>query len=918
MDETGLNYRLAEILSSKFGLDIEGERDVGFGKRVDILATVLGVGNNNVRIALEMEKHGTNKKREAVKDAASRIGVNPSVDLAIAAVYPKSCRVADDITPDTEITYLHVTKEDVRKFTRDNKHDHKRHADRRIWGRMTVKEIPAYVQNLHKDVGDPDVIASNLHERLDVAVLRLHTDDMKRLATALRFNYEGDNHKEEILKKHAKNGAKRALLVVAGAALFHTQLKDLDSRKPEHYTGPWPPQTLEQCRTSKKIRQDLIDAWRLILRVDYKSIFESAITVLESCTGSVFKDAITSMVEWAAITSDDIGGLRHDILGRIFHRVLDTAKQDGSFYTSTAAAAFLATLAIPKKQPLDDYRVVDPSCGTGTLLMAASERLRVTSHGTFNPTTLINKVIQGFDINTTACHMAATTLGLLSPDTNFDEMRMHALEFGKIRPGQYRAGSLELYKEEGLMPLTNWTGMGGSHIQTREGIKESMHGVFNLVIMNPPFTRNSLRHDQFTKEDEAGIKAREAYIFRNEPKGLRHSSDPMFMLLAERLLAENGTLAAIRPMAAATSAGSLMVRQFLAKHFHIETVVVSFDPNRRYFSENTTVNELLIVARRPKPEKDTPTRIVKLIVNPHSEADAIKYVEALHKEELTSYYKLQDNPQADTEDGNWYAAYFLSNHLVDVYRQIMGGDLFPICRMGDAANQRIDSRSVRLLFTRSDDPMDPSMIWPVKWSHNNEETKKMHAPTDSYLIRNEESTKRMTDDMWQIKAKHAYDNGGLLHVSETARLNKVEVFAVKTDTKSIGSKWHSFVPKSGSPETWSRAMTLYLNSTLGIMSLLGTRTFSILEYPRWGVDDIHKVPIPVFNNKTLKSLANTYAEYADADMGLLRYPSEVRSSIDQAVCDALKVSEQMVTHARFELAREPMVTARQYETASIV
>ena len=41
-----------------------------------------------------------------------------------------------------------------------------------------------------------------------------------------------------------------------------------------------------------------------------------------------------------------VSGLRHDLLGRIFHRVLDTARYDGSFYTSTAAAVLLASLAI--------------------------------------------------------------------------------------------------------------------------------------------------------------------------------------------------------------------------------------------------------------------------------------------------------------------------------------------------------------------------------------------------------------------------------------------------------------------------------------------------------------------------------------------------------------------------------------------
>ena len=85
-----------------------------------------------------------------------------------------------------------------------------------------------------------------------------------------------------------------------------------------------------------------------------------------------------------ARVSERVSGLRHDLLGRIFHRVLDTARYDGSFYTSTAAAVLLASLAL--REEGGDWSdpnyiatpsgICDPACGTGTLLMAAAERIR--------------------------------------------------------------------------------------------------------------------------------------------------------------------------------------------------------------------------------------------------------------------------------------------------------------------------------------------------------------------------------------------------------------------------------------------------------------------------------------------------------------------------------------------------------------
>ena len=64
----------------------------------------------------------------------------------------------------------------------------------------------------------------------------------------------------------------------------------------------------------------------------------------------------------------NIVGLRHDLLGRIFHKVLETARYDGSFYTTTAAATLLAQLAI--REDMCDWS--DPS---------AIARLRITGPG---------------------------------------------------------------------------------------------------------------------------------------------------------------------------------------------------------------------------------------------------------------------------------------------------------------------------------------------------------------------------------------------------------------------------------------------------------------------------------------------------------------------------------------------------------
>ena len=167
--------------------------------------------------------------------------------------------------------------------------------------------------------------------------------------------------------------------------------------------------------------------------------------------------------------SEEVAGLRHDLIGRIFHRVLDTARYDGSYYTSTAAAVLLTTLAF-REQDTDwndpnavtTLRICDPACGTGTLLMAAAERVRhlrnVAGRGTPEDEdalglALVEDVLWGYDSNLTATHMAAATVGMLSPATQFSHINIHRVRLGVFNDVPY-VGSLEFLT--GQARLAEW------------------------------------------------------------------------------------------------------------------------------------------------------------------------------------------------------------------------------------------------------------------------------------------------------------------------------------------------------------------------------------------------------------------------------------------------------------------------------
>lgn len=228
----------------------------------------------------------------------------------------------------------------------------------------------------------PDQIATRIDKVLNRALELLTPGQRSSIAEALDL--------PDFPDKKARASTKRGLLVVLSAAMFHARLDahlpemrpEIDARSGDAFpeSASWPPTKLIDCANDGDPISALEKAWGMILAIDYRPIFETALTVITApYSDTNFKSAVATIAKAANAASSEATGLRHDLVGRVFHRVLDTAKFDGSFYTSTAAASLLAGLAIRAGTPPDDLRemrVIDPACGTGTLLMAASERIK--------------------------------------------------------------------------------------------------------------------------------------------------------------------------------------------------------------------------------------------------------------------------------------------------------------------------------------------------------------------------------------------------------------------------------------------------------------------------------------------------------------------------------------------------------------
>ena len=903
-----LNGKLAELLAAQ-GLDARAERRES-GKRMDIVVDVGGA-----RVVLEAEAgFSAAKRREAVKDADARLRQGLTT-VVFAICYP------DGATTDTLAESKPIWAARTRAELSAG-------ADARWSEPGGIPELAEAVRQAGGAVGDADGAAQILSEALDAAVQRLSKSVRSALAR------EMDLPQTKVERGSPEDGyftaAKRAMLVVATAMLFHHRLQGhLPSDHPAGYAERWPPLAPRQCAAEPETTVgEFLEAWRAILAVDYRPVFETARVALLALPATPdIAQAVHTLAGEVAKIAGLVHGLRHDLLGRIFHRVLDTARYDGSFYTSTPAAVLLAALAIREEDcdwsdpnAVERLRICDPACGTGTLLMAAAERIRDLRQqaGPINDDdeqilalALVENVLWGYDINLTATHMAASTLGMLSPSTKFGRMNVHRTLLGVYNGTPY-LGSLEFLS--GQPRLASWPSISQQVDAAAGGEPPEQPPQMDLVIMNPPFTRSDIRHDQFSPEDEAALKSREKEIVVDMPDrqvGRLHSSGGMFTALAEQMLKRDGAanLGLVLPLVVPTSTGNAALRRFLASRFHVDLVISSHDPQRIFFSEDTTIGEVLIVCRRWLGNGDKPpTRFINLAENPRTPIDALETARLIQSN-AAGPYTVQTFEAERVAAADWSAVNFFSPVLVDSYRQL--ADSRPVANspqfvpLEDLADVGPQGRRIHDVYERSSVPTTSGRhaLWYLKTTV----TQSMRAKTDVW-IEPKADRKSLADDYWEQR--------GRLLLPHRLRLTVARVVAAMLDTPTLGQQWTPCRPHDGSDAS-AAALCSYFNSSIGVLALLGERRNRVPQYPSLALDTLRAIPvpnIPELGDDIRDALAAAYEELKDEV--LLPFPrmdeDPVRKRLDAAVADALELDPEWVAQIRRALSEEPSVTNRRY------
>jgi len=304
--------------------------------------------------------------------------------------------------------------------------------------------------------------------------------------------------------------------------------------------------------------------------------------------------------------------IKHEILGKIFHDLIpfEVRKAVAAFYTNNEAADFLAKLAITKATDT----VADFACGSGTLLVSAYHRKKklLEENGQkFTPQDhiqFLEKDLTGIDIMPFAAHLAAVHLSLQAPLYETQRVRLAVWDSTEptVRPGKvipalsrelrkaYANPKLDVFTDESARSQFRESAYIKKGSVTAEGVGGDAIPLekVDVVIMNPPFTRQERLPDEYKKNLTNRFK-RYSDVLTGQ-MGLHG----YFLLLADLFLKEGGRLAFVLPATVLRLQSMEGIRKFLATNYKIEYIVTT--DQRSAFSEAARFREILIIATKTK------------------------------------------------------------------------------------------------------------------------------------------------------------------------------------------------------------------------------------------------------------------------------------------------------------------------------
>ncbi len=375
---------------------------------------------------------------------------------------------------------------------------------------------------------------------------------------------------------------------------------------------------------------EILEEWHKILQVNYWPIFDISRRIVLCMPSAHSRELLEQLSRTAqALLSD--GLMRsHDLTGTVFQKLISDRKFLAAFYTKPASAALLVGLALNEDTLLnnDDWsnpdavaslRIADFACGTGTLLSTAYQRISQI-HELYGGNAevihpqMMARALVGCDILPAAAHLTASMLAGAYPQVQYDESAIFTAPYGVQADGEVKLGSIDLLRHMALLEGSEIT---AKVIEATQGAEVDIwryapHGSFDMVIMNPPFTR-ATNHERripdtpnpmfaafgSSAEDQTAMSDETKRITKGTVAHGNAGQASIFLALADRKLKIDGMLALVMPLTLLTGSSWEKCRNQLREAYDgLILISIAGSDNLVSFSADTGMGECLVIGQR--------------------------------------------------------------------------------------------------------------------------------------------------------------------------------------------------------------------------------------------------------------------------------------------------------------------------------
>lgn len=465
---------------------------------------------------------------------------------------------------------------------------------------LTLEEIPGWIQANIEERHEPEADTDQVVDVLRQMARRLNEELQSAPEENLFKNVLGASTDDEEEAEAARETA--GFLLINQITFYRVLSANFDQ---------FPELDAEELDAP----QDLSDYFELVLEKDYTPVFQFEIhNDLPPSSLSVLKDAIKS------INGLSPERINHDVLGKVFHELIprEARKKVAAYYTKNEAADILTDLAIKDS----DARVMDPACGSGTLLASSYLRKRELLDGEFDSEThdrFITEDITGIDVMPFAAHLSCIHLALQAPVYETDDVNIGIADSTSLKPGEIvdpldavlpessDQRGLSEYADGNRPDTSEELVEGGSTTLDAEKGEPMELKTSDVVIMNPPFSRQE-SVARFSPDYKNKLETR---FDRRNQRGHLHgkmSYCSYFFFLADKFLDEDGRMAVVVPATVLNKKSDNGVREMLVNEYSVEYIFARED--RPNYSEDTDLREVLIIARKDNSNNEGSTAFV--------------------------------------------------------------------------------------------------------------------------------------------------------------------------------------------------------------------------------------------------------------------------------------------------------------------